>query len=198
MDGQRFDNLVRSLRTRRSIIGVVAGLAALHRVDRDATARCKKKCGPCKRCKKGKCRKKLPDGTPCLSGGTCLSGRCCVPDCTDKPCNSNDGCGGDCTCEQGQACFSQTGTCGACPADAECTDIPCGGTRLGDPCRCTVSVDGQPACVSIADNLAKFAVACSDAQCTIDQGKTSFCVDAQGCSFGNVSRYWCFPSCEAV
>jgi len=35
---------------------------------------CKKKCGPCKRCKKGKCKPK-PAGTAC-AGGTCQGGSC--------------------------------------------------------------------------------------------------------------------------
>lgn len=198
MDGQRFDNLVRTLRTRRSIFGVVAGLAALHGVDRDANARCKKKCGPCKRCKKGKCRKKVPDGTPCLSGGTCLGGRCCIPNCTDTPCNFPDGCGGNCTCTSGQACVS--GTCGACPPNADCANIPCGETSAGDFCRCVVSVDDQVLCVAISGDgiLIKFNDPCTDEQCTDEVGKPSICADFMGCPPGNVSRFWCLPSCTAV
>jgi hypothetical protein len=198
MDAQRFDSLVKTLRTRRSALGLVASVSTLLGlvVDETAAKKCKKKCGPCRLCKKGRCRKKIPDGTPCLSGGTCLAGQCCIPNCAEQPCNSSDGCGGNCSCNRGQSCVS--GTCEACPTDAECTDIPCGETRFGGPCRCTVSVDGQPACVSIGDHLTKFNVVCSDAQCTIDQGKTSFCIDGQGCPFEGVSRFWCFASCEAV
>ena len=58
MDAQRFDRLVKSLRTRRSVFGVVAGIVTLLGLghDKAAAKKCKKKCGPCKRCKKGKCR----------------------------------------------------------------------------------------------------------------------------------------------
>jgi len=39
-----------------------------------AEAKCKKKCGPCKRCKKGKCKPKSA-GAAC-TGGTCQKGTC--------------------------------------------------------------------------------------------------------------------------
>lgn len=47
MDAQRFDDLVKTLRTRRSAIGLAAGVAALLGMGHDdAAARCKKRCGP--------------------------------------------------------------------------------------------------------------------------------------------------------
>ena len=195
MDAHRFDNLVKSLRTRRSFVGLVAGFGVLLGVDDEAAAKtCKKKCGPCKRCKKGKCRLKKPDGTPCGNGGTCQSGTCCIPSCAGQACDSSDGCGGDCTCDRGQACLS--GTCGACPADAECANTPCGQTNAGDPCRCVISVDEQATCVSInlADGL-QVDETCEDTQCTAALGKTAVCVDFTGCTLGN---YWCLPECGAV
>jgi hypothetical protein len=196
MDSQRFDRLVRTLRTRRSALGLISGIAALLGAGRDdaAAKKCKKPCGPCKRCKKGKCRLKKPDGTPCGDGGTCLSGTCCVPSCAGNACNSSDGCGGDCLCDRGQACLSG-GTCGACPADAECANTPCGETNAGDPCRCVVSVEEQPACVSI--NLADGVLtdeSCSDAACTTALGKPAVCMD-----FACVgSGFWCLPDCGAA
>jgi hypothetical protein len=194
MDAQRFDRLAKTLRTRRSALGLVAGFAALLGVGHDeAAAKCKKKCGPCKRCKKGKCRLKKPDGTPCGGGGACLAGRCCVPDCTEG-CDSDDGCGGDCSCDRGQACLS--GVCGACPADAECANTPCGATGLGVPCRCVVSVDDQPACVTsnLGDGLLTDEN-CSDTACSTALGKPAVCIDFTGCSLGN---FWCLADCEAV
>ena len=63
--------------TRRGITRLLAGLALggpLDLLGVKAEAKCKKKCGPCKRCKKRKCKPK-PAGAPCADG-TCQSGRC--------------------------------------------------------------------------------------------------------------------------
>jgi hypothetical protein len=76
-----FDALRPSLaesHSRRGIIQLVAGLAlggplAVLGLS-PAAATCKKKCGPCKRCKHGKCKPKRT-GTAC-SGGTCHKGTC--------------------------------------------------------------------------------------------------------------------------
>jgi hypothetical protein len=113
MDADRFDALSRSLtraRSRRtalaSLLGGALGLVALREVDAK-----KKRCPPCKKRKKGKCKKKKPDGTAC-PGGTCQGGRClltrCTPSCRGKVCG-DDGCGGSC------------GSCGAVP----CTNGAC-------------------------------------------------------------------------
>jgi hypothetical protein len=64
--------------TRRGMTRLLGGLAlggplALVGLA-EAEAKCKKKCGPCKRCTKGKCKPK-PAGTVC-AGGTCQSGSC--------------------------------------------------------------------------------------------------------------------------
>jgi hypothetical protein len=60
MDDWRFDSLVKTLRTRRSALALVAGIGALLGVgvEHAAAKKCKKPCGPCKRCKKGKCKPK--------------------------------------------------------------------------------------------------------------------------------------------
>jgi hypothetical protein len=81
MDTTYFDALTKSLgesHSRRGITRLLGGLAlggplALLGLD-EAAAKCKKKCGPCKRCKKGKCKPKLA-GTAC-AGGTCQGGVC--------------------------------------------------------------------------------------------------------------------------
>src|SRR5215213_4723115 len=85
MDTDAFTTLTRSLSstqprstTRRRLTRLLGGLAlggplALLGLSQ-AEATCKKKCGPCKRCKKGKCKPK-PAGTAC-TGGTCQNGTC--------------------------------------------------------------------------------------------------------------------------
>jgi hypothetical protein len=81
MNESHFDALVRALSdgsaTRRTLSRGLAGalmaggLIAFGWQDGDA----KKRCPPCRRRKKGKCRKSLPDGAGC-PGGTCQSGSC--------------------------------------------------------------------------------------------------------------------------
>src|SRR5687767_13492606 len=78
MDGPRFDTLTRSLTTtgsrRRALGGLLLGsLGRLGSRADEATAK-KKPCPPCKKRKKGKCKKK-PDRTAC-NGGTCQGGNC--------------------------------------------------------------------------------------------------------------------------
>ena len=81
MERDRFDALTPTLTTtgsRRGITRLLAGLTlggslGLLRLSQ-AEAKCKKTCGPCKRCTKGKCKPKAA-GTAC-AGGTCQRGRC--------------------------------------------------------------------------------------------------------------------------
>ena len=95
MDSDHFDALARALHTRRRLVTRAAGvgtatLAAALGLGHPhgASATCKKPCGPCKRCKQGKCKPK-PAGTVC-AGGTCQGGRClasaqpCTPNCADR------------------------------------------------------------------------------------------------------------------
>jgi hypothetical protein len=128
MDGSRFDALTRVLTaaSRRSLLGAVGttalsallGLGPIH----EAHAKCKKKCGPCRRCKKGKCKKKKPDGTPCGPCSRCEGGRCqalCSSEhCRNDVCQTQPSCSPPCTgcsvCEKG-SCRE------LCPSD-ECVD----------------------------------------------------------------------------
>src|SRR5215213_1154408 len=85
MDHGTLNALTRSLTdsppgstTRRTMTRLLGGLAlgaplVLMGLSGDE-AKCKKKCGPCKRCKKGKCEPKGA-GTAC-TGGTCQKGTC--------------------------------------------------------------------------------------------------------------------------
>lgn len=81
MNESHFDALVRTLSvgsvTRRTLsrgltgASIAASLFAFGWQDGDA----KKRCPPCRRRKKGKCKKSLPDGAGC-PGGACQSGSC--------------------------------------------------------------------------------------------------------------------------
>lgn len=81
MNGLHFDMLVRALShgssTRRSLArgfaGVATGASLALSGGEDGEAR--KPCPPCRKRRKGKCKKKRPDGAAC-PGGTCQSGRC--------------------------------------------------------------------------------------------------------------------------
>lgn len=147
MDDARFDALTRLLTaaaTRRTLPRTVSGLVlggTLAATVRAETAAKKKKCGPCRKRKKGHCRLK-PDGAPCGGIKTCYFGVCncpsgmsscgegCIPSelccpgasfCGDHP----DTCGtsGSCRCRPNLAgemrCGSDIGACG-CREDAEC------------------------------------------------------------------------------
>jgi hypothetical protein len=81
MDARGFERIARALRapdTRRSAIRVLAGLAVgtvglavEHGLEAKQTS-----CKPCRRKKKGTCKGKQPDGTPCGAGKTCQAGSC--------------------------------------------------------------------------------------------------------------------------
>jgi hypothetical protein len=142
----QFDALARSLTDRRSrrgalaaVVGGALGVAGLAKTD----AKKKKPCPPCKKRKKGKCKKTLPDGTSC-SGGTCQGGRClaAVPppatgDCPSghKPCDG--GCIPSSQCCDNADCPVSGQVCTAarqcvCPAGLPQT---CGGACLAS---CTI------------------------------------------------------------
>jgi hypothetical protein len=197
VDGHRFDNLAKSLRSRRSIVGLAVGLVALAGVNRDETAakKCKKKCGPCKRCKKGKCKPKLgsPRCGPCsfCEGGACRAlcprAECvesggeevCLKEC-DPPCDTCSECNriqGRCEplcdgpCEE-----CQSGNCVPKAAGASCGDChECQGTN----------------CVALCDaNEGCFEGACEDlsGSCT---GTSDGCVSGLGeaCSFAGAAGH---------
>jgi hypothetical protein len=138
--------------SRRGILRAAGGLAAsglaLFGVDRDEEAaakrrrrrRNKKKKKKCKggktRCN-GKCVRLSSNddhcgscGNTCGSNESCQDGTCgngngnCTPNCQNKACGANDGCGGTCktgTCPDGRTC--QNGTC-VCPFQC-CANSDC-------------------------------------------------------------------------
>lgn len=136
MDAIRFDALTKTLIAeairRRTLAGVLAGaLGALGRaVGEDADAaksgRCKKKCGECKFCKKGKC-KPVERGTPCNGGdGNCICSRSIEGDpfcatglpiaCGEEPC-ANSG-----ECDPGWRCI-RCGGVGKTSCVPECGQV---------------------------------------------------------------------------
>lgn len=142
MDTRTFDTVTRSLipagsssTSRRGMIRLLGGLAlgaplgllGLQSVD----AKCRKKCGPCKRCKRGTCKPK-PAGTAC-AGGTCQGG-ICVPAATPplvcpsgtfavaERCAPN--CGAPCEARGGVCAVTIEGFTTCVPDIAACTAIP--------------------------------------------------------------------------
>jgi hypothetical protein len=150
MDGSAFDRLTTTFtesRSRRGLSRLLGGLAVggpLALVgSAEGEARKKKLCPPCKKRKKGKCRKSLPEGTACIApsgqGGRCRAGRCVdsppAATCSDGIRNGNESdvdCGGSCgRCPNGKRCtgpndcntaFCVNGACGYCPME----NTPCG------------------------------------------------------------------------
>ncbi len=156
MDEDTFDGIVRRLTSqpsRRHSLGLLGGLLTIpflpHAV---ADAKKKKPCPPCKKRKKGKCKKRLVDGTAC-SGGSCQGGKC-VPTTpattTAIPCPSGQGrCGGACVDLRFDA-----GNCGACGRSCGAADCyngvcTCAGTGAACPgdCSCEKS-EGPYVCTS--------------------------------------------------
>ena len=136
MDSPHFDALTRrfTIVCSRRGLGLLAALSLRGLVaSNPAAAKKKKRCPPCKRRKKGKCKGTLPNGTPC-PGGACQGGSCravpcpgqkqcegtCIPTdqcCTVENCSVDEGdlcCNGECTfdkLETGEACIFQDTCC---------------------------------------------------------------------------------------
>lgn len=163
-----FDALTRSLpaaRSRRAIL--ILGLAlpswsGLIPGREEATARqrkrCRKPCGPCRRCRRGRCQSR-PDGIACGDGKACVAGVCRLipPTCSDGIQNSDEtdvDCGGSCgsTCINGRACAGdgdcQSGhcvslVCRECAAPAHCG---AGRDCVGGSCCIVNGFDAEHAC----------------------------------------------------
>jgi hypothetical protein len=157
MDGSTFDMLIQSLTTarsrRRALRGLLAGALGLLGSQTEQAAAKKKPCAPCKKRKKGKCKKKRPDGTAC-PGGWCQGGRCVAaapppPSCQGQP----DGtpCNGTGRCLLGR-CNSRP-TCTTFRNTTGCTVAPtpcCGTCETEVPFSCLPGAAGQ-SCYESAD-----------------------------------------------
>ncbi len=118
-----------------SALGGIVGLS--QRQDAEGKKRRKKKkCGPCRSKKKGKCKKRKPDGTACGDGGTCQGGACVVPTCNPE-CTPPATCvDGACVCPEDNVC-AEPGTC--CPEEVSCDaegGCVCGSPLDGPACSC--------------------------------------------------------------
>jgi hypothetical protein len=152
----RFDaaaRLISTLRSRRALAPIVGGLlGAAIGLEREPVGA--RRCPPCRKKKRGRCRGKKRDGTPC-PGGDCRNGRCQPPTCADGVRNGSESdvdCGGTCPrCPDGKSCAGRAdclsarcdaGRCQACAIDADC------GSDANGPCVCDVTADGGRACGS--------------------------------------------------
>src|SRR5215218_6698724 len=186
MDNSSFDAATRFLTasltgrtTRRGITRLLGGLALGGPLTLlglgEAEAKCKKSCGPCKRCKKGKCKPK-PVGTAC-AGGTCQGGSCVAPQsaspsaptCTDGIRNGSEtdvDCGGTCPrCADFKTCGSRDDCRGAlCQGDVCRVCDPaianqCGQDAVGS-CTCLTGSDGQRFCAQASFVLRSICSVC--------------------------------------
>jgi hypothetical protein len=193
MDAARFDELARNLAntsSRRRASRTLAALAlggALSVSLGDGTQA--KKCGPCRKKKKGKCKKKLPDGTPC--GGECNA--CLGGACGSKP--DGTACGGECN-----QCLS--GTCGNKPGGTACGGVcnQCEGGSCGNKPNDT-ACNGTGRCLTGACNpmptcMPAFSIACfNSSQCC--SGACPGIFPNTSCSQGN-SGTPCYSGSDCV
>jgi hypothetical protein len=184
MDSDHVDALSRALYTRRGVVARTAGFGAATLAaalglghPHEASAKCKKKCGPCKRCKQGKCKPK-PAGTVC-AGGTCQGGSCVAS--SPPPAVA-------CSCPVGKGCLTN-GTCAATcdPAAQNCPTS----------CKCLAlrpSAEGAVHCIpNTVFSCAQVPQSCSStAGCP--QGQA--CLVTQ-CGEGNTNQLRCVPVCAA-
>jgi hypothetical protein len=195
----RFDRLVKSLHTRRATLSLATSIGVLLGPGQHGATearRKKKKCGPCRRRKKGKCKPK-PNNTPCGPCRACAGGRCqalCpADDCAgdgedavclfacDPPCDTCSRCDrllGQCEplCESefcvGEfcrvPCDLPCGECSTCDF-GECVPL-CEGEQCVDD-RCEIPCD--PTCGAGAECVEGECYPVCDPACESDQA----CVD---------------------
>jgi hypothetical protein len=168
MDADRFDTISRLLGargTRRAgfttLLGGALGLSALIDADegRARSGRCRKSCGSCKTCRKGKCVRTargtrckpgkciaVRSGTRC-PGGTCLGGRCAPFPTPPPPCRTlRESCADDCCdglvcdrngCDPGNVCIRPIGK--PCDGDdCNCSNLLQKCSDESDTCRACV------------------------------------------------------------
>jgi hypothetical protein len=176
MDAFRFDAVARFVAgssSRRSLLGLGAALGASLTAEVEA-----KKCSPCRKKKRGKCRRRKPNGTPCEDGrGVCQRGSCACGD--GPPCPSKQ------VCVHG-SCFPQ----GTCPAGTR-TCVPTTGTLCGADCFCALSAEGATVCFESEGQCillpdCETSAECSNCQSSADCAPGDACVDFGGCCEGTL------------
>jgi hypothetical protein len=178
MESTRFDRLIRIFSqhvTRRTALGFLSALGLADVLTPEAEGKKRrrkcKRCGPCRRCKRGRCKPKA-NGTACGACATCQDGQCeagCPGElsCQNNVCGCPPGqkiCGDECIaetqccgdCPQGQTCCENVGECkdlrndddfcgqcanGQCPGGAFCANGACGLT-----CNVIGEICFQPSC----------------------------------------------------
>ena len=224
MDADKFDALMHQVLDDASRRGVIrAGIGALSALalmiielggGNDAAAdsgRCKKRCGECQRCEKGKCRRTSRgkrcksgkcrpkgNGTPCACG-TCQSGFCALTPPTSPPTCPPER---PAACPNGGCCPSAFPLC--CPASPRTTGATCNAAgrtccpeeRGGGSCgsnrpQCCPPTDQAPAgsCARSTDiccTSAQGALSCpaGSACCTTNAECTGLMPTGQTCQSG--------------
>lgn len=147
MDADRFDDVARSLArnsTRRHLFGIAAasGVSAMWPIAGAARRHGKRKCGPCEKRKRGKC-KPGPDGIVCGEGKICRKSKC---DC-QQPCGA------------GRTCLANGSCARVCPASFDC----------GPGCGCSLpNIDGPQFCANNEGGCMEFTQGCEgNADCPI-------------------------------
>ena len=198
MDADRFDDVARSLiarSSRRAAPGLALGAIFTIRGFTDVDARrrkrkCKRPCGACRACRRGKCKPK-PNGIACGGTGICQAGACVCPggskECQGACIPENQCCG---ACPQGETCCANVGECkdllndpdfcgqcanGQCPGGAICANGDCGltctpGVACFTGCSCVPRADpdhaNQNVCAGLGGFTCQTATTCSgDADC---------------------------------
>jgi hypothetical protein len=218
VEASRFDLLSRVVSaqpTRRGIAAAVlllatGGLTQESALTVEAKEKKKKPCPPCRKRKKGKCKKALPDGTQCggacqvCQGGQCVAktnGTACgnvCQECRDGQCaaKANEtACGGPCEeCQSGQcaakASGASCGTNGICQGGLCFPRGTCGNdtaacpdtVECGTQCLCGKSVEGNTVCMQNAS----FCPSPTHCDTSADCAQGEACIDVTGCCGGSL------------
>ena len=141
MDGDHFDAWTRrrlGLATGSSIAALLGALAlretGAKKKKRKRKKRCKKPCGSCQTCKKGRCKRK-PAGSACAIIGECLLNRTCARRCTNSldclsgcVCSTPANAEGDRYCvveDFGGGTLPECGSTADCPTGSHCQSFGC-------------------------------------------------------------------------
>lgn len=186
VEAERFEALLRQLSSassRRKAARALAGLAFGSSVLIRGTDAAAKRCGPCRKKKKGRCKGSKPNGAPC--GGVCQE--CRGGACLARP--DGSGCG---TCQE-----CQNGSCVTAPDNTGCngTGRCLGGTCIARP-TCHPSLEtctpaGAASCCSGICDLYQFPPPIGDRQlCGKGTADTS-CVEDRDCVSNSCVGYRC-------